>query len=91
MKLDFVAPKAVGSQTLTLFFMCDSYMGCDQVRVHNGLRGMPTLGAQLGRLSAPCSDQARTCPLLQEFELELDVKEGAGSDDEEQAQQMDQD
>ncbi|EFN58670.1 hypothetical protein CHLNCDRAFT_140958 [Chlorella variabilis] len=55
-KLDFVAPKAVGSQTLTLFFMCDSYMGCDQ-----------------------------------EFELELDVKEGAGSDDEEQAQQMDQD
>ena len=32
-KLDFVAPKAVGTQTLTLFFMCDSYMGCDQVRL----------------------------------------------------------
>lgn len=32
MKLDFVAPKAVGPQALTLFFMCDSYMGCDQVR-----------------------------------------------------------
>ena len=30
-KLDFVAPKVVGTQTLTLFFMCDSYMGCDQV------------------------------------------------------------
>ena len=30
-KLDFVAPKAVGAHTLTLFFMCDSYMGCDQV------------------------------------------------------------
>jgi pre-mRNA-splicing helicase BRR2 len=55
-KLDFVAPKAVGPSTLTLFFMCDSYMGCDQ-----------------------------------EFELELDVKEGAASEDEEAPQQMDQD
>lgn len=30
-KLDFVAPKAAGPQALTLYFMCDSYMGCDQV------------------------------------------------------------
>lgn len=30
-KLDFVAPTAVGSHHLTLYFMCDSYMGCDQV------------------------------------------------------------
>ncbi|KAL4451451.1 hypothetical protein ABPG75_007113 [Micractinium tetrahymenae] len=55
-RLDFVAPKVVGRQTLTLFFMCDSYLGCDQ-----------------------------------EFELELDVKEGAVSEDEEQPQEMDHD
>lgn len=36
MKLDFVAPKVVGRQALTLFFMCDSYMGCDQVRGGSG-------------------------------------------------------
>ncbi|KAK2078632.1 hypothetical protein QBZ16_003472 [Prototheca wickerhamii] len=29
-KLDFVAPSAAGPANLTLFFMCDSYMGCDQ-------------------------------------------------------------
>ncbi len=31
-KLDFVAPSAQGNHHLTLYFMCDSYMGCDQVR-----------------------------------------------------------
>ena len=31
-KLDFVAPSSVGSHHLILYFMCDSYMGCDQVR-----------------------------------------------------------
>ena len=31
-KLDFVAPAAPGAHHLTLYFMCDSYMGCDQVR-----------------------------------------------------------
>ncbi len=30
-KLDFVAPASPGSHHLTLFFMCDSYLGCDQV------------------------------------------------------------
>ena len=30
-KLDFVAPAAQGNHHLTLYFMCDSYMGCDQV------------------------------------------------------------
>eukprot|EP00798_Chlamydomonas_sp_ICE-L_P019204 gene19204-25822_t len=29
-KLDFVAPAAVGQHNLTLSFMCDSYLGCDQ-------------------------------------------------------------
>lgn len=29
-KLDFMAPTNPGVATLTLFFMCDSYMGCDQ-------------------------------------------------------------
>jgi pre-mRNA-splicing helicase BRR2 len=29
-KLDFVAPATAGLAKLTLFFMCDSYMGCDQ-------------------------------------------------------------
>ena len=29
-KLDFVAPKAAGPAALTLYFMCDAYMGCDQ-------------------------------------------------------------
>jgi len=29
-KLDFMAPSAPGEVELTLFFMCDSYMGCDQ-------------------------------------------------------------
>jgi pre-mRNA-splicing helicase BRR2 len=29
-KLDFVAPPAVGTHHLTLYFMCDSYLGCDQ-------------------------------------------------------------
>ena len=31
-KLDMTAPKSTGTQDFTLFFMCDSYMGCDQVR-----------------------------------------------------------
>lgn len=29
-RLDFNAPSTVGKCNLTLFFMCDSYMGCDQ-------------------------------------------------------------
>eukprot|EP00210_Caulerpa_lentillifera_P005576 g5333.t1 len=29
-KLDFTAPSEQGSHSLTLFFMCDSYLGCDQ-------------------------------------------------------------
>ena len=32
-KLDMTAPKSLGTQDFTLFFMCDSYMGCDQVRL----------------------------------------------------------
>ena len=30
-KLDFSAPAAAGTHNLVLFFMCDSYLGCDQV------------------------------------------------------------
>ncbi|KAL8109951.1 DExH-box ATP-dependent RNA helicase DExH12-like [Apium graveolens] len=29
-KLDFAAPAEVGKKNYTLYFMCDSYMGCDQ-------------------------------------------------------------
>lgn len=29
-KLDFAAPSEVGKKAYTLYFMCDSYMGCDQ-------------------------------------------------------------
>ena len=29
-KLEFSAPEAVGQHDLTLYFMCDSYLGCDQ-------------------------------------------------------------
>ncbi|KAI7987180.1 DExH-box ATP-dependent RNA helicase DExH12 [Camellia lanceoleosa] len=29
-KLDFAAPGEAGNKTYTLYFMCDSYMGCDQ-------------------------------------------------------------
>jgi len=29
-KLDFVAPDEAGDYKLTLYFMCDSYLGCDQ-------------------------------------------------------------
>lgn len=29
-KLDFSAPVEVGTHELTLYFMCDSYLGCDQ-------------------------------------------------------------
>ncbi|XP_028119477.1 DExH-box ATP-dependent RNA helicase DExH12-like isoform X1 [Camellia sinensis] len=29
-KLDFAAPGEAGKKTYTLYFMCDSYMGCDQ-------------------------------------------------------------
>ena len=29
-KLEFTAPQEPGKHTLTLFFMCDSYLGCDQ-------------------------------------------------------------
>ncbi len=29
-KLEFNAPSAAGRHALTLFFMCDSYLGCDQ-------------------------------------------------------------
>lgn len=48
-KLDFVAPSAQGNHHLTLYFMCDSYMGCDQVRDRSPslrqarLAGMPLL------------------------------------------------
>lgn len=47
-KLDFVAPAAVGNHHLTLFFMCDSYMGCDQVRPQHPL---PRLHSLLSLLS----------------------------------------
>jgi pre-mRNA-splicing helicase BRR2 len=29
-KLDFAAPASPGDHTLTLYFMCDAWMGCDQ-------------------------------------------------------------
>ncbi len=29
-KLDFSAPSTGGTHNLTLYFMCDSWMGCDQ-------------------------------------------------------------
>lgn len=29
-RLDFVAPDEAGDYDLTLYFMCDSYIGCDQ-------------------------------------------------------------
>ncbi|KAL8523831.1 hypothetical protein ACS0TY_013704 [Phlomoides rotata] len=29
-KLDFTAPTEPGKKTYTLYFMCDSYLGCDQ-------------------------------------------------------------
>ncbi|MCE0481732.1 DExH-box ATP-dependent RNA helicase DExH12 [Datura stramonium] len=29
-KLDFAAPAEAGTRTYTLYFMCDSYLGCDQ-------------------------------------------------------------
>ena len=29
-KMEFAAPSAPGDHALTLFFMCDSYLGCDQ-------------------------------------------------------------
>lgn len=43
LKLDFVAP-APGTHNYTLFFMSDSYMGCDQeykfsVSIHDETRG----------------------------------------------------
>lgn len=31
-KLAFQAPSKLGSHHLVLYFMCDSYMGCDQVK-----------------------------------------------------------
>ena len=31
-KLEFAAPSRVGTHNLVLYYMCDSYMGCDQVR-----------------------------------------------------------
>lgn len=31
LKLEFAAPTRLGKHSLVLFFMCDSYMGCDQV------------------------------------------------------------
>lgn len=30
MKLEFAAPAESAKKTYTLYFMCDSYMGCDQ-------------------------------------------------------------
>ena len=30
-KLQFIAPDTLGKQELTLYFMCDSWNGCDQV------------------------------------------------------------
>ena len=30
-KLEITAPATPGTHHLTLYFMCDSYMGCDQV------------------------------------------------------------
>ena len=38
-KLDITAPATPGTHHLTLYFMCDSYMGCDQVPPLS--RGLP--------------------------------------------------
>ena len=32
-KLQFIAPDTLGKQELTLYFMCDSWNGCDQVHL----------------------------------------------------------
>ena len=48
-KLDITAPSEPGTHHLTLFFMCDSYMGCDQVR--NSAR-------------SSCNLSQATCPML---------------------------
>jgi pre-mRNA-splicing helicase BRR2 len=29
-KLDFTVPSSPGQHSLTLYFMCDSWLGCDQ-------------------------------------------------------------
>lgn len=34
-KLQFNAPEQTGKQELSLYFMCDSWNGCDQVRPLN--------------------------------------------------------
>ncbi len=54
-KLDFVAPSAVGNHHLILYFMCDSYLGCDQV----GLRflhqtELPPQNLTLMTVARPC-------------------------------------
>lgn len=36
-KLQFTAPEQTGQQELSLYFMCDSWNGCDQVRACLGL------------------------------------------------------
>jgi pre-mRNA-splicing helicase BRR2 len=38
-KLPFEAPGAAGAAKLTLFFMCDSWLGCDQVGVDAARKG----------------------------------------------------
>jgi Sec63 Brl domain len=40
-RLDFVAPATAGDFDLVLFFMCDSYNGCDQVRTDGQTDGQP--------------------------------------------------
>ncbi len=34
-KLQFNAPEQTGKQELSLYFMCDSWNGCDQVQIIN--------------------------------------------------------
>ena len=53
-KLDFAAPAAPGMHKLTLYFMCDSYLGCDQARLPNATQTFPSRAVYAALGYSPC-------------------------------------
>ena len=53
-KLDFAAPAAPGMHKLTLYFMCDSYLGCDQARLPTATQIFPVRAVHTAFGCSPC-------------------------------------
>jgi hypothetical protein len=75
--VEFPAPAGDGAHALTLYFMCDSYLGCDQVRLQ---RAVLVDARVCGAVSWPARAGAGLCGSTCQLALQLcDCLSAAGA------------